>query len=145
MESNLIEKYDRSRINLLIGAAISWSIYEGIFIFKHMFESATIQNILKIIALVAFAVFLFTLARIVQIKRLMKKNPELKNALENEWVIQNRKKGYTIGFWTMLISLVIGLYVVLLTKISPELIIELVLFIGVLSLMISFIILNKRE
>jgi hypothetical protein len=145
MESNLIEKYDRSRINLLIGAAISWSIFEGYFISRNLIGNPTVKNILKIIGLLAFVFFFYTLVRIIRIKRIMKKNPDLKNALENEWVIQNRKKAYTIGFWVMLISLVIGLYLVLLTHISAALIIEIIMYIGVLALMITFIVLNKRE
>jgi hypothetical protein len=145
MESNLIEKYDHARINLMIGAAISWSVYEGIFILRHLIGDPASHNTLRIIALASFAIFLYTLARIIRIKRIMKKNPELKNALENELVIQNRKKAYTIGFWTFLISLFIGLFIVSMTKISAELVIESILFVGVLSLVVSFIFLSKRE
>jgi hypothetical protein len=145
MESNLIEKYDKSRFKLLISAAISWSIYEGIFISRQYITDPSFKSTLKIISLIAFASFLYALIRIMRIKRIMKKNPELKNALENEWVIQNRRKAYTNGFWVMLISGVVGLYLLQITSISSILILELILCFGVLALIITFIILNKRE
>ena len=145
MEPNLIEKYDRSRINSLIGGAIGWSIYYGIFIFRSQIENATVKSTLSLIGLVGFTFFLVSLGRIIRIKRIMRKKPELKSALENELVIQNRKKAYAIGYWAMLISVMVGLNLVLFTPISPKMILELILFVGVLTLMITFIVLNKRE
>jgi 4-hydroxybenzoate polyprenyltransferase len=145
MNTNLIEKYDRSRINLLIGAAIGWGIYYGIFIFRDQISNEMIKGTLGLIGLVAFVFFLYSLFRILRIKRIMKRNPELKSALENEWVIQTRKKAYAIGYWVMMISVMTGLNLVLFTNISPKMILELILFVGVLSLMITFIVLNKRD
>lgn len=143
MNTNLIEKYDRSRINLLIGGAISWSIYYGIFIFRSQISNEMVKKALGLIGLVSFAFFLYSLVRIMRIKSIMKRNPELRSALENELVVQNRKKAYAIGYWAMLISVMAGLNLVLFTSISPKMILELILFIGVLALMITFIVLNK--
>lgn len=144
METNLIEKYDKSRMKILIGIAIGWGMYYGIFILNDLIHSSVIIATLNLIGMMGLALYMYGLIKMIQIKRLVKKDPQLHNALNNELIILNRRKAYAVGFWTMLISVSIGLLFVGYINIPAKLILELILFVGIMALIISFIILNKR-
>ncbi len=144
METNLIEKYDKSRTKILIGIAIGWGIYYGIFILNDVIHSSVVLAILNLIGMIGLSLYMYGLIKMIQIKRLVKKDPEMQNALNNEWIIMNRRKAYAVGFWAMLISVTLGLLFVIFINIPAKLILELILFVGIMALIITFIVLNKR-
>jgi hypothetical protein len=144
METNLIEKYDSSRINLLIGIAIGWTIYFGIFIFDDFIKNSIVLGILNIAGIIGMVIFLFALIRMIRINRIIRKDPELRKALNNEWIILNRHKSRSVGFWVFLGTVLTGLYLVEFTGISPTLVLEVILLVGLLSNIISFILFCKR-
>lgn len=143
METNLIEKYDKSRTKLLIGIAIGWGIYYGIFILNDVIHNSFLIASLNIIGMLGLALYVYGLIKMIQIKRIIKKDPELQHAFNNEWIILNRRKAYAVGFWTMLISVTTGLLLVVFINIPAKLILELILFLGIMALIITFIVLNK--
>ena len=144
METNLIEKYDKSRTKILIGIAIGWSIYYGIFILNDVIHNVVVMAILNIIGLIGLALYMYGLIKMIQIKRKLKNDPDLQSALNNEWIILNRRKAYAVGFWTMLISVTLGLLLVVFINIPAKIILELILFVGIMALILTFIILNIR-
>jgi hypothetical protein len=144
METNLIEKYDKSRTKILIGIAIGWSIYYGIFILNDVIHNVVVMAILNIIGLIGLALYMYGLIKMIQIKRKLKNDPVLQSALNNEWIILNRRKAYAVGFWTMLISVTLGLLLVVFINIPAKIILELILFVGIMALILTFIILNIR-
>lgn len=144
METNLIEKYDKSRINLLTGIAIGWTIYFGIFIFNDFIKNPVVLEILNIASIIGMIIFLYCLIRMTRINRIIIKNPELRKALNNEWIILNRHKARSVGFWVFLGSVLTGLYLVEFTNISATLIMGVVLMFGLLSNIISLIGFNKQ-
>ena len=144
METNLIEKYDRSRINLLIGISIGLGLHFGVVIFRDIIENSVLLVIMNIIGMIGWLVFLFSLTKMVRIQRIIKKDSELQSALNNEWIVLNRLKARSAGFWIFLGLVLIGVILVEFTGISAILVLQLILLIGILSHIILFILLTKR-
>lgn len=144
METNLIEKYDRSRINLLIGISIGLGLHFGVVIFRDIIENSVLLVIMNIIGMIGWLVFLFSLTKMVRIQRIIKKDSELQSALNNEWIVLNRLKARSAGFWIFLGLVLIGVILVEFTGISAILVLKLILLIGILSHIILFILLTKR-
>ncbi len=143
METSLIEKYDRSRFNLLIGATIGWGLWYGLKIVLPYITNKTIKLSLVVAGMIGFILVVVSLIKIMQIKRILRKNPQLGNILNNEWVVHTKRQAITVGYWCMLVAAAVGTGITEFIAISGLLLMQIMLYIGILSMLITHLILLR--
>ncbi len=143
METSMIEKLDKSRYNLLKWFTIGWTIWFGGFILKDLISNKLILGLIIILGLFGWIIFSVNLIRFREIRKIINLDRDLKNALNDELMIHNRNKSFSIGYWTY--SILIGLFFVLsiFTDISALLVCEITLYIGTISILVSSLIYNR--
>ena len=145
MKAQEIEKYDKIRSNMLIGATVGLTIMFSTVVFYDFLQGTFVQNIMKVIGIIGLCIFLYSMIRIQLIKQLIRKNPDLKAALKNEWILHNLQKARAIAFFFVFISLIISCFLVIHTAIPALLLMEICLLIGVLAVQISFAFFNREQ
>ncbi|HKJ43757.1 MAG TPA: hypothetical protein VKA27_16790 [Sunxiuqinia sp.] len=143
METSLIEKYDRSRYNLLKWFTIGWAIWFGGFILKDLIQQPIILGIISIVGLFGWFLFLINLTRMNKLGKVIKSNEGLKNALADELSIHNRNKSFIIGFWAFVIVSSVCFGLSIFTNISAFIVCEITIYFGTLSALIASIIYNR--
>tara|TARA_R110000868_G_scaffold410693_4_gene699815 strand:- start:51213 stop:51647 length:435 start_codon:yes stop_codon:yes gene_type:complete len=144
METTLIEKLDASRYKMILWFTIGWGGWFGAFIAKDLITNTFTIGVLSIFGFVGWALWFVNLLRLIKLGNLIKSDNHLKKALTDELLIHNRDKSIATGFWTFLILTVLFLGLSTFTDISALLVCEAMLFIGVLSTLISSLIYYKQ-
>ena len=145
MENNVIEKLDRLRYRLMLWLTISWSMWFGGYILKDHITNMLFLVIVLIIGLAGSIGFIIVYIKIMLFGKNVKSNKKISNALNDELMIYNRSRTYSVGFWTFIITISIFFAISIFTEISALLVCELTLFAGVLSTLISYLIINSKS
>jgi len=138
----MIEKLDKSRYNLLKWFTVGWTIWFGGFILKDLINNKLILGLIILIGLFGWIIFSVSLIRFRKLGKIVNSDSDLKNALNDELMIHNRNKSFSIGYWTY--SILIGIFFVLsiFTDISALIVCEITLYIGTISILVSSLIYN---
>ena len=143
METSLIEKLDKSRYNLIKWFTIGWSIWFGGFIIKDLISNKLILGLIILIGLFGWIIFSVNLIRLRKLGKIVNSDSDLKNALNDELMLHNRNKSFTVGFWTFSILICIFFILSMFINISTLIVCEITLYIGTLSTLVSLLIFNR--
>ncbi|HAH26121.1 MAG TPA: hypothetical protein DCL77_20560 [Prolixibacteraceae bacterium] len=143
METSLIEQLDKSRYNLLKWTTIGWAIWFATIIGNNVSKGHILVTIAYWVGLLGSTIFMINLIKFLKLKRELRWNNKLKEALENELHVLNLHKSYQIGYWTVIGITILFLFVSIFTTVSPLLVTELILYFGVLAVLISGLIYNR--
>ncbi len=143
METSLIEKLEKTRYNLLKWLTIGWGIWFGTFILKNLLQNQLILQFATWIGLLGWVIFSINLVKYFKLKRELKWDKKLERALNDELHQLNMFQSFFIGY--CIIILVTGILFVLSLYITlpAVLVTEIILYIGVLSVLISGLIYNR--
>jgi len=130
---------------MLIGVVVGFTILYCTNLFNAFFQGEFLESLLKVIEIAGFCIWVFSMFRIGQIKLLIRKNPDLKAALKNEWILHNLQKARSIAFFFIFFSLIISGVLCMHSPISPLFLIKLCILIGILAVLISFIFFNRER
>ena len=144
METTLIEKFDKSRYSLIKWLTLGWIIWYGTFITKDLINNKFIIGLMLIIGLFSWIFFSINLVRLVRLGKKINLNSKLKEALNNEMHQFYILKSMNWGFWTTIGTVCIFIIMSMFYKISTFIVCELILFVGVSSVLIANLAYNKE-
>lgn len=139
----MIEKLDKSRYNLLKWFTIGWTIWFGGFILKDLISNKLILGLIILIGLFGWIIFFVSLIRFRKLGKIVNSDNDLKNALNDELMLHNRNKSFTVGYWTLIILICIFFLLSVFINISSLIVCEITLYIGILSTLVSSLIYNR--
>jgi len=143
METSLIEKLNKSRYNLIKWFTIGWTIWFGGFILKDLISNNLILGLIILIGLFGWIIFSVNLIRLRKLGKIVNSDSDLKNALNDELMLHNRNKSFTVGYWTFSILICIFFALSIFIDISTLIVCEITLYIGTLSTLVSSLIFNR--
>lgn len=145
---NATERLNHSRKKMLIGTTIGygfWWASRTIISLFPAFKGGSILNItLLAIGLIGWGYWVFNLSRMMKITKELKQNPKLSQALNDEFYTHIRQKSFTSAFWILLIAQIVLFLINIFYPLSSEGILNINIFIIVMSPLISFIIFDRE-
>ncbi|MGE5394112.1 MAG: hypothetical protein ACM3P1_05160 [Candidatus Saccharibacteria bacterium] len=143
METSLIEKLDKSRYNLMKWITIGWGIWYATIIGNNVIHGHIIIQIAFWLGLLGNAIFIVNLIKYLKLRKKLKRNPKLREALEDELHHFNIHKSYVFSYWTVIG--VTGFLIIIgnLVSLSSLLTAELILYFGILSFFCSSLYYNR--
>lgn len=144
METTLIEKFDKSRYSLIKWLTLGWIVWYGTFITKDLINNKFISGLMLIVGLFGWIFFSINLVRLVRLGKKINLNSKLKEALNNEMHQFYIFKSMNWGFWTTIATVCIFIVMSMFYKISTLIVCELILFVGVSSVLIANLAYNKE-
>lgn len=142
MES-LIEQLDRSRYNLLKWTTIGWGIWFATIIGNNIEKGHILITIAYWVGLLGSTIFVINLIKFLKLKRELKWNAKLNEALNDELHVFNLHKSFQLGYWTVIVVTGVLMFISIFTNISGLLVSEIILYFGVLSVLISGLYYNR--
>jgi hypothetical protein len=139
MDAQKIEKLDKARYNAWLVQTIGFALMVGILILH--FATGNESTGLFITEAVAMLVFLIGAFWKMNVFRKIRSDEKIRKALNNELYVQYGYKTYFWGFWALLISLLILIYV----KLDTTLTCLVALFAGALTQQIATLIYYRRD
>lgn len=143
METSLIEQLNNSRYNLIKWLMIGWSIWVGTYIAKDLIQYQLILTALVWVGLLGWVVFIINLLKYLKLKREVKSDSLLSEALNDELIRLNRYKSFFLGFWVTISIIAIFFGISLFVNISSLMVCRVTIYVGVLSVLISGLFYNK--
>ncbi len=143
METSLIEKFDKSRYNLVKWFTVGWTIWFGGFILKDLIGNKLLLGLIILIGLFGWIIFTLSLFRYLRLGKIVNSDNDLKSALSDELSLHNRNKSFKVGYWSLIILIVIFFGLSIFTNITALIVCEITLYIGVLSGLVSSLIFNR--
>jgi len=143
MKTSLIEQLNNSRYNLIKWLTIGWSIWVGTYVAKDLIEYQLILTALVWIGLFGWVVFIINLVKYLKLKREVKTDSLLREALNDELIQLNRYKSFFLGFWVTISIIAIFFSISLFENISSLVVCRITIYVGVISVLIAWLIYNK--
>ena len=143
METSLIEKYDKLRYNLILWFTIGWAIWFGSFILKDVIDNKIILSTILVIGFLGSIVYAVNLIRINRLSKIINADIKLKSALNDELIISNRKKSFVLGYSVLMLLIGVFYGLSLFFNIKALLICQILVYVGVLSALVSSLIYNR--
>lgn len=143
MENSLIEQLDKARYNLLKWTTIGWAIWFATIIGNNIEKGHFLITVAYWTGLLGGTIFVINLIIFLKLRRQLKWNAKLNEALNNELHVFNLQKSYHLGYWTVILTTGILMFVSIFTSITALLVSELILYVGVLSVLISGLYYNR--
>ena len=143
METSQIEKLDKARYNLVKWLTIGWALWFGTYILKDIVTEKMIILILIWLGLLGWTIFAINLINFLKLKRELKKDSKLQEALNDELHRFNMYKSFVVGYWFLICTISILFGITIFFRISTLIITEILLYIGVLSVLIASLFYNK--
>ena len=114
--SNMIEIYDRKRKKYRGGYLLGDIVFLIVFIARSAMETAdtkagTLWTILNVIIVLSIVWMIYFTTRLVIVVREIRRDPLLKEALNNELDRLNELKAWRVGFFSLIFFNLIALYV----------------------------------
>ncbi|NIM89777.1 MAG: hypothetical protein GTO17_02390 [Candidatus Aminicenantes bacterium] len=147
--SNQIEVYDRKRKKYRGGGVLGFIVFFIAWIVRTLIKMlelklGTLYTGSMIITLLAIVVMAYFAARLVIVERKIRKDPILKEALYNELVRLNELKAWKIGFFSMIVFIILAAYLIVAELLKdPMLIVVAALLVGFGSYNITVYLLDK--
>jgi len=143
METSLIEKLEKTRYNLLKWLTIGWAIWFGTFILKDSVQNHMILAAASTVGVWGWIVFIINLIKFLKLRRELGWDKKVENALNDELHQLNMHKSSMIGYWAVLTTTAVFLAISEFLEIKALLVTEIILYVGVLSALISGLIYNR--
>lgn len=143
METSTIEKLEKTRYNLLKWLTIGWAIWYGTFLLKDSIQDQTIIGGASVLGLIGWTIFIINLIQFLKLKRELRWDKKAQEALNDELHQLNMHKSFQIGFWAVILTTTVFLGIAEFTEIKALLVTKMIVYIGVLSVLISGLIYNR--
>ena len=144
MKNYTVEELDKSRYNMILWSTIGWGIWFGSFILKNEIDNYLLKGFLLLLGLISSVIWVKQLLKLRKLLKIMKSDNALSNALNDEVVAHNRLKSFQVSHISFVLVTVIFVIISTFTSISALLVSEVILFFGVLSGMIAWLVYNKN-
>lgn len=144
MENTPIEKLDKSRYNMLIWLTIGFSLFFGQTILKAFVDDHNILLFVRLLGIAGMAFFFKSTMMSFKIIKQIKQDAKLKQALNNELHKLYVFKSFRVGFWTFLTLLLAFMFISFFKEMPLLIVLEIILYFGMLSTFISGLIYNKN-
>ncbi len=147
--SNPIEMYDRKRKNYRGGHILGFLVFFIAWIVRTLIKTlelnlGALYTGSMIVLLLAIAVMAYFAARLVIVERKIRKDPVLKEALYNELVRLNELKAWRIGFFSLIVFILLASYPIIAGLLKdPMLLVVTALLVGFGSYNIAVYLLDK--
>lgn len=147
--TNQIEMYDRKRKKYRGGHIIGFIVFFIAWIVRTLIKMlelklGTLYTGSMIVLLLAIAVMAYFAARLVIVERKIRKDPILKEALYNELVRLNELKAWRIGFFSLIVFIILAAYLIVADLLKdPMLLVVTALLVGFGSYNITVYLLDK--
>ena len=143
METSKIEQLDKLRYNLLKWLTIGWAIWFGSFVLKNLINRPEITGVVAWIGLLGWTIFIINLIQYMKMRRELRWDAKMLEALNDELHQLNMHKSFVIGYWVAIgtTALLFGLSEFL--NMPVVLVTETILYLGVLSVLVSGLIYNR--
>ena len=143
METSKIEQLDKLRYNLLKWLTIGWAIWFGSFVLKNLVNRPEITGVVAWIGLLGWTIFIINLIQYMKLRRELRWDAKMLEALNDELHQLNMHKSFVIGYWVAIgtTPLLFGLSEFL--NMPVVLVTETILYLGVLSVLVSGLIYNR--
>lgn len=143
MEPSLIEQLDKTRYNLLKWITIGWGTWYASVIGNNVIHGHIIFQIIFWIGLVGNTIFVINLIKYLKMGRKLRRDPKLREALEDEWHHFNINRSYLFSYWVIIGSTGILLVINSVVPLTALLTAELILYVGILSFFGSSLYYNR--
>lgn len=143
METSRIEQLNKLRFNLLKWLTIGWAIWFGSYVFKNLINQPAVTSVLAFIGVMGWAVFIINLIQFLKLKRELRKDAKMQAALNDELHQLNMHKSFSVGFWATIGTTIAFFGLAEFCNLPVVLVIETILYLGVLSVLISGLIYNR--
>lgn len=143
METKSIEQLDKLRYNLLKWVTIGWAIWFGTFVLKNFTESKFLIGLTTWVGLLGWVIFIINLIKHQKLRRELKWDSKMNNALNDELHQFNVHKSFMIGYSITIATTAVFYGISKFMDISGVLATSVILYIGVLSTLIAMLIYNR--
>lgn len=147
--SNKIEIYNQTRRKTLkrqtIGFAVWWGVITLMSMFPEIKQSRGIFIPLLIISLLGCAFWMVHLFRMQRTIKQMKKDPEIVEALNDEFYQHIRLKSFTYTFWVVILVQVLFIIANTFYPVSVESVLYMNILIGVITPVVLFLLFENGE
>lgn len=143
METSLIEQLDKSRYNLLKWCTIGWGIWFGTFILKDLIDSPVILGAATWVGLLGWVIFIINLVKFLKLRRELRWDNKMKEALDDELHQLNGFKSLVFGYAVVIAVTAMFFGLSQFIDLSAKLVTEGILYLGVLAALISGLIYNR--
>ncbi len=144
MKNYTIEELDKSRYNTMLWFTIGWGIWFGSFILKNEINHYALNGFLLLLGLTSSVIWAKQLLKLRKLLKIMKSDNALSNALNDEVVAHHHLRSFQVGYISFGFVATICLITSAFTSISALLASEIILFFGILSGMVAWLIYNKN-
>lgn len=144
METSLIEKFDKSRYNLIKWLTIGWIAWYGTFISKDLINNNLIVGLMLVIGFMGWVFFMVNLIRLMRLGKKINVDTKLKEALSNEMYQFYMLKSIAFAFWTVMATVCAFIAITTFYQMSTLIACEFILLVGVSSLLIANLVYNKE-
>jgi hypothetical protein len=147
--TNQIEMYDRKRKKYRGGHILGFIVFFIAWIVRTLIKMlelklGTLYTGSMIVLLLAIAVMAYFAARLIIVERKIRKDPILKEALYNELVRLNELKAWRIGFFSLIVFIILAAYLIIAELLKdPMLLVVGALLVGIGSYNITVYLLDK--
>jgi len=147
--TNQIEMFDRKRKKYRGGSVLGFIVFFIAWIVRTLIKMlelklGTLYKSSMIVTLLAIAVMAYFTARLLIVERKIRRDPVLKEALYNELVRLNELKALRIGFFSLIVFILLAAYVILADLLKdPMLLVAGALLVGFGSYNITVYLLDK--
>ncbi|HET6557167.1 MAG TPA: hypothetical protein VFG54_07620, partial [Prolixibacteraceae bacterium] len=111
METSLIEQLDKSRYNLLKWTTIGWAIWFATIIGNNFEKGHFLITVAYWVGVLGSIIFVINLIKYLKLKRILIWNAKLNEALNNELHVFNLHKSFQLGYWTVIITTCILMFI----------------------------------
>jgi divalent metal cation (Fe/Co/Zn/Cd) transporter len=143
MEMSLIEKMNKSKYNLIKWFTVGWTIWFGGFILKDLIFNKIILGFIIMAGLTGWVLFVINIFRLKRFVKTVTKSSNLKQALSDELSLYNRNKSFVTGYYILIAMAGVFFALSVFTDITALVVSEVILYVGVLSSLISLLIYNR--
>ena len=147
--TNQIEMYDRKRKKYRGGHILGFIVFFIAWIVRTLIKMlelklGTLYSGSMIVLLLAIAVMAYFTVRFLIVERKIRKDPILKEALYNELVRLNELKAWRIGFFSLIVFIILAAYLIVAELLKdPMLLVVTALLVGFGSYNITVYLLDK--
>jgi divalent metal cation (Fe/Co/Zn/Cd) transporter len=143
MEMSLIEKMNKSKYNLIKWFTVGWTMWFGGFILKDLIFNKIILGFIIMAGLTGWVLFVINIFRLKRFVKTVTKSSNLKQALSDELSLYNRNKSFVTGYYILIAMAGVFFALSVFTDITALVVSEVILYVGVLSSLISLLIYNR--
>ncbi len=141
-----LEELETKRTRLLITILVGYFIWDSTRILDLFILKETFPSYLSALLGFGWLIFFVGLVKLLRMGSKIKKSKIAQQVLNDEWIESNRLKAFKTGYMAVLgVQLIIIILSTVSVEISGLLSAEISKFVAVISVLISFLLLNKSE